>query len=98
MTAKLIYPAFRCGQPHVAEATVEVRLTPKQIVVGRQTDPQIIYMDGRTSGPRLGRAEFRYWRHNGSLIGGHPMMRSWQLADGERKRLNAEAGERTAGR
>lgn len=84
---KLIYPAFKCGQPHKAEATVEVRLTPQHIVIERQRHPQIICVNGHTRGP-TGIGAVRYWRHNGMRVGGSIVSGSWQLADGERERLD----------
>ena len=92
MTAKLIYPAFKCGRPHVAEATVEVRLTPKQVVVLYRLKYEIVYVNGYNRGP-TGIGPHRYWRGNGAQVSGHPMRRSWQLADGELERLDIEAGQ-----
>ena len=92
MKVKLIYPTIKCGLPHIAEATVEARLTPKQIVVEWDKHPQIAYVNGHTSGP-TGVGEPRFWRHNGACIGGHPMNRTWQLADGEMERVNRKASK-----
>ena len=94
-TVKLIYPAFKCGHPHVAEAIVDVRLTPKQIIVDRGTAADVTYVNGHTSRPIIA-GSFRFWRGNGAPVGGHPMLRAWQLADGEHERLNAEANEQQA--
>lgn len=87
MKVKLIYPAVMCGRPHVAEVTVECRLTPKQVVIDRQTHPGIVCCDGSASGP-IGVGACRFWRHNGVRVGGHPLNRSWRLARGELERLN----------
>lgn len=92
MEVKLIAPGFRCGQPHVAEAIVEVRLTPKQVVIARQRHPPIVYVNGHTRGP-TGIGDVRFWRHNGTRVGGS-ISGSWRLAPGELERLNAEAGKR----
>lgn len=91
MTVKLIYPSYRCGWPHVAEATAEVRLTPKQIVVLYKLEYKIVYVNGYTRGPS-GIGPHRYWRGNGAEVGGDPMRRRWRLAPGELERLNAEDG------
>lgn len=97
MTVKLIYPAFLCGRPHVAEATVECRLTPRQIVIGEVCQPQIRYVNGHRHGP-TGIGPRRYWLRNGQEVGWGDSLRhrSWRLADGELERLNDEA--RKAGR
>lgn len=89
MRVKLIYPAPLCGRPHVAEVTVNARLTPRQIVVECQKNPEVVYMDGRTTGLWFGMVEVRYWRRHGGRVGGDSMMRFWRLAPGELERLNA---------
>jgi hypothetical protein len=91
MKVKLIYPASLCDRPHVAEAMVEARLTPKQIVVPRQEEPQIRYTSPHSSKLWLGMIELRFWRHHGRRVGS--ALRSWRLAPGELERLNAEASK-----
>ena len=90
MKVKLVYPAFYCSRPHTAEATVECHLTPRQIVVERQNNPNIIHLDGPASGAS-GIGACRFWRRHGGRVGGESRMRSWRLAPGELKRLNDEA-------
>lgn len=97
MMVKLIYPAGLCGRPHIAEATVEARLTPKQIVIEWQKHPQIRYVNGHTRGP-TGIGDARWWRHTGRRVGGDSMMRGWRLAPGELERVNREAAARKAAR
>lgn len=87
-TVKLISPAFLYDKPHVAEAMVEVRLTPKQVVLDWQRHPQIVYVNGHTRGP-TGIGDCRFWRHNGSRVGGE-INGSWRLAPGELERVNAK--------
>lgn len=84
VVVKLICPAGRCDRPHVAEATVDARLTPKQIVIAWQRHPRIVYVNGHTQGP-TGIGDMRFWRHNGSRVGGE-ISGSWDLALGELER------------
>ena len=93
---KLIYPECYYSELHVAEATVEARITPRQIVIERQSRPQVVYVNGHTRGP-TGIGACRWWRHNGMRVGGS-IRGSWQLADGELERLNYEASKREAER
>ena len=95
MKVKLIYPAGYCDHPHVAEAMVDARLTPKQVVIEWQKRPRIVYVNGHTRGP-TGIGDVKFWRHHGRRVGGDSRIRSWRLAPGELERLNAEAskGER----
>lgn len=86
MKVKLICPVWECGRPHQAEAMVEARLTPQQIVITWQRHPQIVYVNGHTRGP-IGIGTMRFWRHNGMRVGGS-ISGSWQLAVGERERVN----------
>jgi hypothetical protein len=74
MKIELICPSNLCGKPHIAEATVDARLTPKQIV----------YVNGHTRGP-TGIGDMRFWRRNGMRVGGS-IYGSWRLADGELER------------
>jgi hypothetical protein len=92
MIVKLIYPSCMCDRPHVAEADVECRLTPKQIVVSPEHLPTIVYVNGHTHGPSMV-GEYRYWRHNGQRVAGYSL-RSWRLATGELERLNDEAARK----
>lgn len=94
-TVKLIYPAFKYGKPHVAEVTVPVRLTPKQIVALEEKHVNIVYVNGYTRGP-TGLGPHKYWRRNGHEVGG--LRRSWRLAPGELERLNANDKQAKAGK
>lgn len=86
MKIKLIYPAFLADELHAAEATVEARLTPKQIIIDKQYGPKdITYVNGHTSGP-IGIGPRKWWRAYGHMIN-KPSCRTWQLAPGEVERL-----------
>lgn len=93
VTVKLVYPAYRCDRPHVAEAMVRARLTPKQVIVDTAKQPQIILVNGATSGPSwIG--PHKYWRKHGHCVGWYPSQRTWQLAPCELERLNSDVAKR----
>jgi len=85
VTVPMEYPAFCAGDPILATATGDARLTPTQIVVENVHSMERLHRSAPRSEPSYSkRVPLRFNRQTGMEIPRRHLNRGWRLAEGWR--------------